>query len=165
MHAWSKENGPFMQFSHFMFGVGGFIGPFIVQPFLTETTEELPTSTTNSTIDGPLKEPYIDPSTLKIRYAYIIIGVICMCLWFMYLVTYLKKTSNKPHPTKEIKEKEKSVDVSTNESKDTKCDSNEKKVDFQIAEKSDREIKTYHKVIIVMLGALFCHVAYGIELM
>jgi FHS family Na+ dependent glucose MFS transporter 1 len=46
-HLWGKENPPFMQLLHFAFGVGAFISPFIAEPFLIPSAEQVVTNEIN----------------------------------------------------------------------------------------------------------------------
>ena len=148
-----------MQLAHFSFGIGAFCSPFIVEPFLKEIGESSPehAAHSNSTDSGVSKEPlYIDPSTLRIKWAYFIIGAISFLIWITYVVTYLKKRDNKAHPTRE------SAKVKKSNNSETVV-----KLEIVKLEKSVFKVKTHrphHKFVMVILSALFIHLAYGLEL-
>ena len=163
-----------MQLAHFSFGIGAFCSPFIVEPFLKEIGESSPehAAHSNSTDSGVSKEPlYIDPSTLRIKWAYFIIGAISFLIWITYVVTYLKKRDNKAHPTRESAKVKKS-----NNSKETvvkleivRMDEKTEQIARQPQEAAQpvSKVKTHrphHKFVMVILSALFIHLAYGLEL-
>lgn len=170
-----------MQLAHFSFGLGAFCSPFIVEPFLREMKEtdidiELPSK--NATEDISKTSLYIDPSGLKLKYAYFIIGIASLVIWLMFVITYANKRSNKPHPTREIKVKQSNANETVvrveivklseidlkdpNNNKDALTESNEKKLVEVL--NNEKKIQFYHKAVIVLLAALFIHLAYGLEL-
>lgn len=156
-----------MQLAHFSFGIGAFCSPFIVEPFLREIGEnELDQAPLqNATDSGVSQKPlYIDPATLRIKWGFFIIGGLCLLIWLTFAVTYLKKRDNKPHPTRESA-KVKEPSGNTNETavtlKIVKLD------EKSISEKpvfTEKKHRPYHKFVIVLLAALFIHLAYGLEL-
>lgn len=181
--------------AHFCFGIGAFFSPFIVEPFLREVANldhfervSSKVSITNSTIssinsttitelDVPVKTPLIiDPSSLKLKWAYFMIGTISLIIWLMFLITYLNKRDNKPHPTREVKVKEtkkkesfvKLEIVKMDDSKKDESQKDDTKKDENKTENSvlkvEKKIRPYHKTIMVLLGALFIHLGYGLEL-
>lgn len=169
-----------MQLAHFAFGIGAFISPFIVEPFLREISDtELghspvassPNSTSSDVVSIPLN---IDPSTLRIKWAFFIIGGASLLIWLTFVLTYLKKPGNKQHETREgigkpKKPKNNAESVVTLEIVKPKSDEKDPNADPKILQPvfevtDDRTYRGYHKFIIVLLAALFIHLAYGLEL-
>ena len=174
-----------MQLAHFSFGIGAFFSPFIVEPFLREIADEgighSSASTTNSTDSDVTQVPLsVDPSTLRIKWAFFIIGGFSLLVWVTFVMTFLKKRGNKPHPTREsakvkqpndknetkltiaivnLDENSNSVNEKPTDEKPTNEKSNEKE-----AWPVNRNYRPYHKFMIVILSALFIHLAYGLEL-
>jgi len=192
IHKWGKENSPFMQMAHFCFGIGAFFSPFIIEPFLKEvkdfdhfegtssslsinmtTTTVLPFNTTTE-LDVQKTPILIDPSTLRLKYAYFILGGLSLTFWLMFLCTYLKKRDNKPHPTREVKVKVPNKNETFLKLEIVKLENDKPKLpDISLSEKPksvepvlniEKKLKPYHKYVIVLLGALFIHLAYGLEL-
>lgn len=177
IHKWGKENSPFMQMAHFSFGIGAFISPFIVEPFLSETKDDEDEIISNSTYPDVAKTPLNGSPDSGLKTAYFIIGAVSMFIWLMFIITYLKKKDNKPHPTREIKIKEAKNNESTVKIEIVKLD---RIYDVELDKKPNGEIKKseldkqvfnvekkllkHHKWVIVILSALFIHLAYGLEL-
>ena len=171
IHQWGKENSPFMQMAHFSFGFGAFLSPFIAEPFLREvkdfdklqvspaslTVERLSNSTVNTSHSTDLdvhKTPLIvDPSTLKLKWTYFIVGVFSLFFWILFVITYLNKRDNKPHPTREVKAKnlnENFVEIMKID------DQTDKKANPNIATILNVEkIRPYHKYVLVLLAGRF----------
>ncbi|KAJ6643522.1 Sodium-dependent glucose transporter 1 [Pseudolycoriella hygida] len=164
MHKWGKENSPFMQLAHFCFGLGAFFSPFIIEPFLTEVLDAdhtVASSSSNATIQPSTNTTeiplIIDPSSLKLRWGYFILGGLSLIIWALMVITYLNKRDNKPHPTRDVKVKTSKTDplvgieiVNPDESEEHKS--------------AEKKLRPYHKYIIVLLAALFIHLVYGLEL-
>lgn len=112
---WGKENGPFMQALHFMFGLGCFHAPLLAKPFLLELLEPLSNVTTtvlsedNSTTDYQdyiFPEYTVDDTALEVPYGVIACFMLINAIIFSYL--FIKYRETKPHPSRvsnETKEK------------------------------------------------------------
>ena len=170
IHKWGKENSPFMQMAHFSFGIGAFFSPFIVEPFLREVgdieaIEGVSSSvSTNSTDLDVHKTLIVDPSTLKLKWAYFIIGGLSLFFWILFVITYLNKKDNKPHPTRQVKVKEANNNetfvkieiVKLDEQKLESAKSDEKsKNDVPAVLDIEKKIRPYHKYVLVLLAGRF----------
>lgn len=167
-----------MQLAHFSFGIGAFCSPFIVEPFLREISDSelghAPVTTPNSTSSDVSQTPLtIDPSTLRIKWAFFIIGALSLLIWSTFVATYLKKRDNKPHESRGVKVKEPNNNTAESvvtleivrldeKSMVASGEKNEKMVQPVVYE--ERTYRGYHKFVIVLLAALFIHLAYGLEL-
>lgn len=159
IHKWGKENSPFMQMAHFCFGIGGFFSPFIVEPFLIEVSgfdliEGVTPSQSNNTEFTVQKEhTIVDPSTLRLKWAYFIIGGLSMFFLMLFVITYLFKKDNKPHPTREVKMKEVEMNENVVKLDDPRV------ADVLIADEKPpilvnikRKIRPHHKNVLVALA-------------
>jgi fucose permease len=166
IHMWGKENGPFLQFLHFSFGLGSFFAPLVVEPFLlplelTDRINDQLRIDSNSTINGNFSS---DPtvvairstlphSQLNLRYAYFIIGGFSTAVLASLILTLLYKPDNKPHPTREVQK--------TRMSGEGACEFNGSDMAKQA---NDQSISRSHKLMLVLLGMAFIHLVYGVEL-
>lgn len=168
IHKWGKENSPFMQLAHFCFGFGAFASPFIIEPFLrdisgSDLTENTPATISNTTESAVQKKPAIvDPSTLHLKWAYFIIGGLSMFFWMLFVITYLNKRDNKPHPTRAVKVKQADKNDSLVKLGIIKPDDDPRLTDITAEElplkdqsnqlNIERKIKPHHKYVIVALA-------------
>lgn len=196
INAWGREMESFMQVLHFCFGIGAFFSPMIIEPFLKVKADEhdlkstlttnfpMNITTTNSTFDNTfnmtdsfpdvLKKPITsDADQLELKYAYLIIGSISLFIWSLYVITWFNQKTNKPHPTRQIKEKKSNetvikVEILTLEEIDLKEKNNDSLAIANNKEKealeTEKKPERYHKFMIVLFSALFIHTAYGLEL-
>ncbi|RWS06225.1 sodium-dependent glucose transporter 1-like protein [Dinothrombium tinctorium] len=109
LHLWGKANPPFMQALHFFSTFGKFVAPLISEPFLLPLQKEVSTSLANTT-DYKRGKTYT-PDDLKIPYTYGIVSLFGLCVLIMFLVVYLIKRDNKPHPSREEKEHDKQANA------------------------------------------------------
>lgn len=159
IHKWGKENSPFMQMAHFCFGIGGFFSPFIVEPFLIEVSgfdliAGASPSQSNATefANSEKKHIVVDPSTLNLKWAYFIIGGVSMFFWILFVITYLNKRDNKPHPTREVKIKEAKMNETFLKLDDQKLAGAIADETPQILLNIKKNIRPYHKYVIVALA-------------
>ncbi|XP_035210590.1 sodium-dependent glucose transporter 1B-like isoform X2 [Stegodyphus dumicola] len=83
LNLWKNNNGPYMQALHFLFGVGAFISPLIIAPFLSQQQN---VSTLNTTDSNGLKENSTDHNLIpSITYAYGILGIISFIVTMMFI--------------------------------------------------------------------------------
>lgn len=163
-----------MQLAHFSFGIGAFISPFIVEPFLREiSSSELgkspgtPLNTTSS--DDVLQSPLnIDPSTLRIKWAFFITGGVNLLIWLTFVITWWKKPDNKPHESREAHESPRDCAKAKEPNKIVEGPVTLETIKQQSLEMQPlygvRKYRGYHKVVIVLLAAMFLHLSYGLEL-
>lgn len=143
-----------MQLAHFCFGLGGFVSPFIVERFLVEVSGfdlvEGDSSSNATEFDGQKKHIVVDPSTLNLKWACFIIGGLSIFFLIMFVITYLNKRDNKPHPTREIKMKELNMNETfVNDPILTDAKADEKP---PILPNIKKNIRPYHKYVIVVLA-------------
>lgn len=176
-----------------MFGIGAFFCPFIAEPFLKEISDsdfELPSSTaklplttelstelttelSSNSSDVSITPLTVDPSTLTLKYAFYIIGILSFVTWTIFLITYLKKRSNKPHPTREVKVKNANKNESVVKIEVVKIepelDSNQRTITSTNGDMKlkgslnlEKEIRPYHKAIMVLLaGKIYDYYFFG----
>lgn len=180
IHLWGKVNEPFMQLAHCLFGVGAFVGPIICQPFLFPLNEleklqpvfEIEPSSNRSFEHmlavfsskaiianlplEPTAHPIVPVEKLRIKYAYAIVGLINLAIFMVFVLTYLKKRSNKPHPTRVAEQQsiEKGAQQSVAVDKEKQS----------IGVKPTRPMTTFQKVIMILLISLLAHLTYALEL-
>lgn len=133
IHLWGKENPPFMQVIHFMFGLGCFLTPFIVEPFLfiketddytttslldnynstsTYTIRELIGTTTeaslldNSTSIDPIHQFNWTAEDILIQWPFIIISIYNLFMLVLLIFTYFFYPDNAIHPSRVRKDNE-----------------------------------------------------------
>lgn len=97
IHIWGKENPPFMQIVHFMYGVGAFIAPFLIEPFL-KNKEDFDTLTINSNSSDPTN--LIKSDEIIIQYPYYIIAVYYLFTTISFITVYMIFPSNPVHPSR-----------------------------------------------------------------
>lgn len=183
IHMWGQESQPFLQLLHFFFGLGSFLAPIVVQPFLlpleisNQITQHMhPTinqsqsiisdrifanTTNNNSISVVSVLPVsVQIPELKLRYAYQIIGCFTLATLICLIITLLYKPDNKPHPTRVVQNKLEKLSKNQSINSDEKsCELTEKHV---IKQSKDVSISLFHKAELVILGMLFIHLIYGV---
>ncbi|KAI1309029.1 Major facilitator superfamily domain-containing protein 4A [Halotydeus destructor] len=140
LELWGKENQPFMQALHFMFGIGGLISPLIVSQYL------VPLVSMSRLNSSELMEPNIimlegnvtcNADNLNLGPPYQMISGYCFLasLLALYLFVFHRHTS--PHPSR----LEKKEDGATSTTVDPKV-----------------------RALVWVLTALFCHIYLGLEI-
>lgn len=115
IHIWGKENPPFMQIVHFMFGIGALIAPFLVEPFLLnkETDDVAANNATNST-DGHVATS----NELMIHWPFIIGSMFYLVILALFVLNYILYPENPVHPSRmKAKGDTKEIDEETTEDK------------------------------------------------
>lgn len=111
-----------------------------------------------STGDEILKRPINAQSSHNLMNAYLTIGVLSSIIWLIFTITYLYKRSNKPHESRDNKVKIVSL-ADVNDKNNNENSLNELGI---LSSKS--RIKPHHKIIMILLAAMFTHGIYGVEI-
>ncbi|KAI1285404.1 hypothetical protein HDE_11786 [Halotydeus destructor] len=97
LHLWGKENQPFMQSIHFMFGVGGLVSPLIVSPFLAPRPDLSTYSNATAPVDESLVCSLID---VDLRWPYVMVAVYTELVALYTMCLFLFYRENTPHPSR-----------------------------------------------------------------
>lgn len=143
--------------AHFFFGGGALLGPIFVEPFLKKI-DDLDKEIFVSGANEISKRPINAQSKPNLMYAYLIIGVLSAIIWLIFTVTYMFKRTNKPHESRENN----NVNITELENKD--IDKKEKSCSLNKPEPLRNKIKPHHKIIMILLTAIFTHTIYAVEL-
>ncbi|KAI1285406.1 hypothetical protein HDE_11783 [Halotydeus destructor] len=99
LELWGKENQPFMQALHFMYGVGGLISPLVVSPYLAPKPEVSMLSNETVSVD----ENFLDCSLIDVnlRQPYVMIAIFTelVAMYTLYLFIMYRETT--PHPSRQ----------------------------------------------------------------
>lgn len=132
IHIWGKENPPFMQILHFMYGLGALIAPFLVEPFLLNKETEDTTISNMPTVDG-----------LMIHWPFIIGSIYYLVVLALFVLNYVLNSENPVHPSRTAKSGSKEYEEYAKDDK------------FRLNEPLTRNFK-----ILVILVASLCMHAY-----
>lgn len=145
IHIWGKENPPFMQIIHFMYGVGALIAPFLVEPFLlNKSADEIDIhSIANSTI---LSDVEGSGDYLMIHWPFIIGSSYCLLVLALVVINYILHPDNPVHPSRLRKNDDKDVVE--------KCGKKDK---FQL----DKPLTGNIKIIVIVVASLCMHAYVG----
>ncbi|KAG4078604.1 hypothetical protein HA402_011363 [Bradysia odoriphaga] len=145
IHIWGKENPPFMQIIHFMYGLGALIAPFLVEPFLlNKEADDLEMHSSNSTILADVASD----NHLMIHWPFIIGSTYCVLVLALVVLNYILYPHNPVHPSRLRKNENKRAD---------ECGKKDK---FQLNEPLSGKLK----IMIIVIASVCMHAYVGLEI-
>lgn len=149
IHIWGKENPPFMQIIHFMYGVGALIAPFLVEPFLLNKAADefdIHASDSNSTISSDASAD----NYLMIHWPFIIGSIYCLLVLTLVVINYILYPDNPVHPSR----------LKKNDDKGGGADESGKKDKFQLNNPLTGNIK----ILVIVIASVCMHAYVGLEI-
>ncbi len=143
IHIWGKENPPFMQILHFMYGVGALVAPFLVEPFLLNKETDDITNSTDTSYAGGVDE-------LMIHWPFIIGSIFYLVVLALFVLNYILNPKNPVHPSRTIKN-------TPEKNSDTDIDVYAKKDKFRL----NTPLTGHVKIMVIVVASLCMHAYVG----
>lgn len=143
IHLWGVHNPPFMQFLHFAYGLGAFIAPFLVNPFLLNKETDNQLSVSNSS------EPDLigTSNDVKIQWPFIILSILYLLVLVIFIVIYIYYPENSIHPSRIKRD-------------DNVLDQNEKKDKYKL----NSPLSKWLNIFVICIATISMHAYVGVEI-